>query len=226
MKTSFLAKIGISVAALTVAAALPSYASFTMTVNDGVGGPTTITDNGAGDLNAGVGAITFLSSDAKWSINVDTGTSKPLIGSATDPQLDLNFIATSVGAGTLTITITDTGFGPLGASTFLSHLSLGGTLASGGTVTGSGLVNLTTVGPVSTSTSPFALSASALAGGLGSTFDMSETITLTHTSGGISSGDLKLDVVPEPSTVIAGALLLLPFGASTLRCLRSRKTNA
>jgi hypothetical protein len=30
-------------------------------------------------------------------------------------------------------------------------------------------------------------------------------------------------VVPEPTTMIAGALLLLPFGASTLRILRRRK---
>lgn len=33
-----------------------------------------------------------------------------------------------------------------------------------------------------------------------------------------------LGIVPEPSTVIAGALLLLPFGVSTLRILRKNKT--
>jgi hypothetical protein len=38
------------------------------------------------------------------------------------------------------------------------------------------------------------------------------------------TADLKLDVVPEPTTMIAGALLLLPFGASTLRILRKRHT--
>jgi hypothetical protein len=31
-------------------------------------------------------------------------------------------------------------------------------------------------------------------------------------------------VVPEPTTMIAGALLLLPFGASTLRILRKNRT--
>jgi hypothetical protein len=30
--------------------------------------------------------------------------------------------------------------------------------------------------------------------------------------------------VPEPRTIIAGALLLLPFGASTLRMLRKKRT--
>ena len=34
----------------------------------------------------------------------------------------------------------------------------------------------------------------------------------------------EFDVVPEPTTMIAGALLLLPFGASTLRILRKRQT--
>jgi hypothetical protein len=34
----------------------------------------------------------------------------------------------------------------------------------------------------------------------------------------------RLIVVPEPTTMIAGALLLLPFGASTLRILRKRQT--
>lgn len=34
-----------------------------------------------------------------------------------------------------------------------------------------------------------------------------------------------LGVVPEPSTVVAGALLLLPFGASTLRILRRNHSN-
>jgi hypothetical protein len=37
--------------------------------------------------------------------------------------------------------------------------------------------------------------------------------------GGIGEFD-----VPEPTTIIAGALLLLPFGASTLRILRKRQT--
>ena len=34
----------------------------------------------------------------------------------------------------------------------------------------------------------------------------------------------QLVVVPEPTTVLAGALLLLPFGASTLRILRRTRT--
>jgi hypothetical protein len=32
-----------------------------------------------------------------------------------------------------------------------------------------------------------------------------------------------LTAVPEPTTMIAGALLLLPFGASTLRFMRKNR---
>ena len=39
-----------------------------------------------------------------------------------------------------------------------------------------------------------------------------------------TDGQHAVAPVPEPTTMIAGALLLLPFGASTLRMLRkSRK---
>jgi len=67
-----------------------------------------------------------------------------------------------------------------------------------------------------------------------------ETMTFTASSGstsillnGVSSGgsilmigldNVTLTAVPEPTTMIAGALLLLPFGATTLRILRNRKS--
>jgi hypothetical protein len=42
------------------------------------------------------------------------------------------------------------------------------------------------------------------------------------------SSDFNVQVfgtpVPEPTTMVAGALLLLPFGASTLRMLRRKQT--
>ena len=40
----------------------------------------------------------------------------------------------------------------------------------------------------------------------------------------ISSVQQSFHQVPEPTTIIAGALLLLPFGASTLRILRKNRT--
>jgi hypothetical protein len=50
-----------------------------------------------------------------------------------------------------------------------------------------------------------------------------------YLSGGMNGGSIPFGVavasdvpVPEPTTVIAGALLLLPFGASTIRILRKK----
>ena len=43
-------------------------------------------------------------------------------------------------------------------------------------------------------------------------------------AGGSFTGDWIPVTVPEPTTVIAGALLLLPFGASALRMLRKTRT--
>jgi hypothetical protein len=40
----------------------------------------------------------------------------------------------------------------------------------------------------------------------------------------VDGGTATLTAVPEASTMIAGALLLLPFGASTLRILRRKQT--
>jgi len=43
-------------------------------------------------------------------------------------------------------------------------------------------------------------------------------------TGLIVAGTANVTPVPEPTTVVAGALLLLPFGMSTLRMLRKRRT--
>jgi len=50
---------------------------------------------------------------------------------------------------------------------------------------------------------------------------MSDTSGTTFT---VSQIQLELAPVPEPTTMIAGVLLLLPFGASTLRILRKKCT--
>jgi hypothetical protein len=48
----------------------------------------------------------------------------------------------------------------------------------------------------------------------------------TGTDDGVGAiiDNVSLTAVPEPTTMIAGALLLLPLGASTLRLLRKRQT--
>lgn len=58
----------------------------------------------------------------------------------------------------------------------------------------------------------------------GSTMDLifTDLSTPSGTAWGSALDNVSLVAVPETSTVVAGALLLLPFGASTLRILRKR----
>jgi len=47
-----------------------------------------------------------------------------------------------------------------------------------------------------------------------------------NSPGGYTGLRVEFNAVPEPTTMIAGALLLLPFGASTLRVLRRHRKQA
>jgi len=40
---------------------------------------------------------------------------------------------------------------------------------------------------------------------------------------GVTTTSLSLTAVPEPTTILSGVLMLLPFGASTLRILRRKQ---
>jgi len=65
-------------------------------------------------------------------------------------------------------------------------------------------------------------------GSMNVTFQFNPGQSLTQLTTGSAqigsySGSLAGAAVPEPTTLIAGALLLLPFGASTVRILRKRR---
>jgi hypothetical protein len=53
---------------------------------------------------------------------------------------------------------------------------------------------------------------------------VTETLSLSGSNPGIQDFQNNYTVVPEPTTMIAGTLLLLPFGASTMRVLRRNRT--
>jgi hypothetical protein len=57
-------------------------------------------------------------------------------------------------------------------------------------------------------------------------FNPGQTLTQLTTGAGpyVTSYSGSIAAVPEPTTVVAGVLLLLPFGASTLRILRKNRT--
>ena len=165
----------------------------------------TVTDGSSLDSNTAVGAITYIGTvGSTWFINVSTGVTKPLVGSATKPDLDLNSVNMSNGAGTLNIRFFDDGFGPYSGSLFDE---VGGTAA--GTASYLAKLDGTTIaslGPFG----PGAFSGSISSGALNfstGTLELDATITHTGTGSQISSFDNNLHSVPEPG-------MLLMFGSS------------
>lgn len=91
----------------------------------------TITDGGAGDINGLAGAVTFVGAIDSFITSVSTGITKPILGTATSPEMDLNDVSVSSAAGgNLKIEFTETDFTT--SFNILSFLSeIGG--VSGGT---------------------------------------------------------------------------------------------
>jgi hypothetical protein len=84
------------------------------------------------DLVGSGGLVSFSGALGNFSVNVTTGTSKPLVGGLNKAEIDLNSVnVTSQGSGgNLTIVLADTGFtSPVGPATLDS--SVGGTVAPG-----------------------------------------------------------------------------------------------
>lgn len=110
MKT-FNARLGLA-ASLLAASLTGASAASQLRLTDGTpGGTITIVDQGPGDSNSVVGAI-FYTGDVgpNWFVGAAAGVTKPLVGGATVPYMDLNTFYVSHGAGSLKIEFTDTDF--------------------------------------------------------------------------------------------------------------------
>ncbi len=120
-----LAATAVMSAALALAITPAANAVPTLTVSDGT---TTQT------LTDASGAVVFNGPIGGFILNVVTGVTKPILGSASSPFMDLNFISVYSGAGpgTLTLTFSETSYEPL-SGTFQSEI--GGTLGSSQTLT-------------------------------------------------------------------------------------------
>ena len=215
MKTSikYLA-IAAAIAGLTqVAQAVPQLRVFDGTTT------ITISDNGAGDAQGAAGQVVWIGSIGNWTLNVHTGSTYPVIGTLTNPMLDLSFNATSNGAGgTLTISFAADGFGPTAGT---AQASIGGTIAAGGSLTyntygGTNNTNFSLVNQL-TSQGPFgagAFSGSA-AGGVVSNpgpYALTQVVSITHGAGTFQTTGDALLTVPESGT----SILLLGAGLSAV----------
>ena len=171
-----------------------------------------IQDNSVGDAVGMTGAISFATSAFGYTILVNTSQSKPVIGSATAPQLDVSYVVTSGASGGANVFLyaSDTDFLTSGQFT----LALAGTnsgddgsargRAWGGTsntefqFSGSNL--LASLGPFADAT--FSASASGPFAAAANPYSLTIGMTVSRETAGTSTGNLNLQVsaIPEPST--------------------------
>jgi hypothetical protein len=102
---------------------LAASADVQVRLSDGVN-TVVVADQGPDDLDPLVGVVNYQGPiGPMWVVTVTTAVSKPVIGSAGAPQMDLRCLDISAGAGTISIELTDTDF--TGNGDFLA--SIGGT---------------------------------------------------------------------------------------------------
>jgi|ERR1017187_796648 hypothetical protein len=204
-------------------------ATANLTIYDGVNPLISINDNGLGDLNAASGELTVSTNVGVWSLSISSGATKPALGSATNPVMDIVVQASSTAAGSLRYVFSDNGFGPASGTlnaTVSGHVISGAAstvdysvYGDPGNVVGVLTTLLTTTVtiplPVLTSNSgPLALS---------TPFSLSEVVQLTASGASAVSVDASLNVtpIPEPGTAGLTFLGLTLLVAGLARCKRS-----
>jgi hypothetical protein len=215
-----LLKLGAAMSAVVMGGYTAANAVPTLTLFDGTTS-VTVLDGGAGDAAPGTaGQVLYSGGFGVWNIIVTTGISKPQGGfSAINPGLDLSFILTSTGAGNLTMTWSDTDFGPASGN---FNASIGGTFATtGGSAAFTTYYDPANLVPATTlltaeqdysGSSNFGGSGSASVGSLNYPFSLSEVVKITHNGIGVSSGDATITTaVPD-----AGSTLMLLGTAMSL----------
>jgi len=199
---------------------------------------TTVQDNGAGDFfSSQLGHLLMGDSFGSVTLTVNTGLSKPAIGSATDPQIDLSTVLYAGGATDIRIQLSDTDFNGLAVG-FGQLVSIGGTITSlpGSSVTTNIYRDLANAqfgtNSMICSTGPLLpIIFDAFSGGCGSYIGLDDEYSITmetiiHLTGaGVVSYDAHYRLgregeidVPEPASMV-----LLGFGVMGLGAWRRRR---
>lgn len=196
-----------------VACSVRAQAAATISIYDGTNPLISVTDNGSGDLFGGTGEIIVSTNVGVWSLDINVGTTKPVLGSATSPKMDLQIQASSTAAGFLWVTFSDSSFGPASgtlSAAFSGHILDGAAVNQNYSVYGdpANVVGAETVLIASTGTT--ALPSLAAGSGpltLGAPFSLTQVEYIDGSAGATSiSMDSSFTVVPEPGTLALGAL--------------------
>jgi VPDSG-CTERM motif len=219
MKTKYSKLLQVAAAGVLALAAAPSaQAVATIKVFDGTS-TVTITDGSLIplDANGATGGVSWSGALGVWSFIVTSGTTKPVVGSTTLPEMHFSIQATSgllAAPSSLTLSFSDDSFGPTNGS---FHAAIGGALTSGA---GNGVTYETLVSTTNTefagstlnavqSFTPISFSGSNNSSPqtLGANYALTQKIVLTHAAGiagRTSSADAVLLVnVPDGGLTVA-----------------------
>ena len=178
-----------------------------LTISDGVNPLMTFTDNGAGDLNSGMGQMFVVTNVGVWNLTITSAITKPATGSPTSPVMDITIQAISSAAGTLEYTFSDNNFllspGTVNA-VVTGQIIYGAPATVGYTVYGDPF-NIVGAEPyflASTGTTPLPVVASNSGPlGLATPYSLTQDVKLNASGATDISIDASLTVVPEPGTL-------------------------
>lgn len=229
MGTKFLVALATALT-LTVSAR----ASAIFTINDGVDPVISVADNTPGDLSGSTGVIIVQTNVGVWALTIDTAITKPVIGSATSPVMDINVQAYSTAAGNLTLTFSDNNFGP--AMGFLNGTATGYTVAGATSMASMNVwgdpanvplaetQSILTLPPTLLPLPPGSLSVTGSGAlTLNAPYSLTESATINASGATIVNLDASFNVTvtPEPSVAALGALGLAGWALLRMRTRRA-----